>query len=75
MARPLPGTELYETCKSNGWLTEPIIPNLGNDIRGEVYEREMIQTDEFTPGLVELKLRQLVSQAKLGVSYRVSRTH
>ncbi len=56
MARPLPGTELYDICKDNEWLTEPIIPDVSKELRGEVYEREMISTPEFTPELVEKKL-------------------
>ena len=49
MARPLPGTELHEICEKGGYLTEPILPEMGSGLRGEVYPRVMIQTEEFTP--------------------------
>ena len=29
MARPLPGTELYRICEEQGFLTDPIIPEIG----------------------------------------------
>jgi radical SAM superfamily enzyme YgiQ (UPF0313 family) len=49
MARPLPGTELYEICERGGYLTDPILPESGSGLRGEIYPRVMIQTAEFSP--------------------------
>lgn len=48
MARPLPGTELYKICEEGGYLTEPVLPDMGSTLRGEVYPRVMIQTEAFT---------------------------
>ena len=53
MARPLPGTELQEICEKNGFLTEPLLPNTGSGLRGEVFIRRMIKTDQFSPALLE----------------------
>ncbi|MFH1312585.1 MAG: radical SAM protein [Candidatus Eisenbacteria bacterium] len=53
MARPLPGTELYETCERKGYLTEPVLPEMGNQLRGEVYPRVMIRTELFGPDDLE----------------------
>jgi magnesium-protoporphyrin IX monomethyl ester (oxidative) cyclase len=53
LARPLPGTELHDICEKGGHLTEPILPEMGSGLRGEVYPRIMIQTDEFTPADLE----------------------
>jgi radical SAM superfamily enzyme YgiQ (UPF0313 family) len=49
MARPLPGTELHEICERYGYLTEPILPEMGNELRGEIYPRVMIRTELFGP--------------------------
>jgi hypothetical protein len=49
MARPLPGTELHEICEQGGYLSEPVLPDMGSTLRGEVYPRIMIRTHEFTP--------------------------
>jgi anaerobic magnesium-protoporphyrin IX monomethyl ester cyclase len=49
MARPLPGTELYEICEKNGYLTEPVLPALGNGLHGEIFPRIMIRTEVFGP--------------------------
>lgn len=53
MARPLPGTELHRICAEGGHLTEPVLPSAGRGLRGEIYPRVMIQTDEFTPTELE----------------------
>ena len=49
MARPLPGTELYEICEKNGYLTEPLLPDTGEALKGEVFPRVMIRTEDFGP--------------------------
>jgi anaerobic magnesium-protoporphyrin IX monomethyl ester cyclase len=53
MARPLPGTELQEICEKNGFLTEPMLPDAGSGLRGEVFIRRMIKTDLFNPDSLE----------------------
>jgi hypothetical protein len=53
MARPLPGTELQKICEDNGYLTEPFVPDAGRGLRGEVFSRRMIRTEEFTPQMLE----------------------
>jgi anaerobic magnesium-protoporphyrin IX monomethyl ester cyclase len=68
IARPLPGTELQRICEDKGYLTEPMVPNVGGSMRGEVFERRMIQTDEFT--LPELE--RLVSRFNISVGLRLS---
>jgi anaerobic magnesium-protoporphyrin IX monomethyl ester cyclase len=49
MARPLPGTDLYKICEENGYLTEPVLPDMGSMLRGEVFPRVMIRTQHFGP--------------------------
>jgi len=49
MARPLPGTELHRTCQEQGFLTEPLVPEIGRQVKGEVFARRMIATPEFSP--------------------------
>jgi anaerobic magnesium-protoporphyrin IX monomethyl ester cyclase len=49
MARPLPGTELYEICEEKGYLTEPMLPDMGSMLRTEVFPRVMIRTEHFDP--------------------------
>lgn len=56
MARPLPGTELYRLCEERGFLTDPIIPETGRFIKGEVFARRMIATPEFAPADLERKI-------------------
>ncbi|MCL2689541.1 MAG: B12-binding domain-containing radical SAM protein [Chitinispirillia bacterium] len=53
LARPLPGTRLYKICEESGYLTEPILPEIGKGLRGEMFNRQMIKTDEFSPELLE----------------------
>jgi anaerobic magnesium-protoporphyrin IX monomethyl ester cyclase len=49
LARPLPGTELYKICEKKGYLTEPLLPEIGSSLRSEIYPRVMIQTELFSP--------------------------
>ncbi|MCP4723412.1 MAG: radical SAM protein, partial [bacterium] len=49
LARPLPGTELNDICEKNGYFSDPVVPDIGSGFRGEVFSRQMIQTDDFTP--------------------------
>ena len=56
MARPLPGTELYEICEDHGFLTDPIIPEIGRRLKGEVFARRMIATGDFSPADVERRM-------------------
>jgi anaerobic magnesium-protoporphyrin IX monomethyl ester cyclase len=56
MARPLPGTELYRICEEKGYLTDPIIPEIGRSLKGEVFERRMIATPEFSPSDLEKRM-------------------
>lgn len=49
LARPLPGTELFKICEKNGYLTKPIIPEIGSKFRTEVFPRIMIKTEDFGP--------------------------
>jgi hypothetical protein len=58
MARPLPGTELYRICEEQGFLTDPIIPEIGRELKGEVFERQMIATPDFSPGDLEWRMRR-----------------
>jgi anaerobic magnesium-protoporphyrin IX monomethyl ester cyclase len=53
LARPLPGTALYDECAEKGYLSEPILPDIGAGVRSEIFMRQMIQTDEFSPQLLE----------------------
>ncbi|MCL2183888.1 MAG: B12-binding domain-containing radical SAM protein [Chitinispirillia bacterium] len=53
LARPLPGTRLYGICEENGYLTDPVLPQIGKGLRGEMFSRRMIKTDEFGPELLE----------------------
>jgi anaerobic magnesium-protoporphyrin IX monomethyl ester cyclase len=53
LARPLPGTELYDTCEKHGYFSEPVKPEIGSALKSEVFARVMIKTDDFTPALLE----------------------
>ncbi len=53
LARPLPGTPLYEICRDNDFLTEPVLPEIGKGLRGELYPRQMIKTEHFSPKELE----------------------
>jgi radical SAM superfamily enzyme YgiQ (UPF0313 family) len=53
LARPLPGTRLHKLCEDGGYLTEPVTPGIGKGLRGEMFSRRMIKTDEFDPELLE----------------------
>jgi hypothetical protein len=53
LARPLPGTRLYTLCEEGGYLTEPILPQIGKGLRGEMFCRRMIKTENFTPKQLE----------------------
>jgi hypothetical protein len=56
MARPLPGTELYRICEEGGFLTDPIVPEIGRGLKGEIFERRMIATPEFVPADIEARM-------------------
>jgi radical SAM superfamily enzyme YgiQ (UPF0313 family) len=58
LARPLPGTLLYDQCAEKGYLTDPILPDIGAGVRSEIFARRMIQTDTFTPQLLERLVTQ-----------------
>jgi hypothetical protein len=62
MARPLPGTELYEICERNGYLTEPVLPDMGSTLRGEIFPRIMIRTEHFGPRDLERRIRRFNRQ-------------
>jgi len=62
LARPLPGTPLYDECAAKGYLSEPLRPEIGAAVRSEVFSREMIQTDDFTPQLLERLVRRFNRQ-------------
>lgn len=62
MARPLPGTELYRLCAERGLLTDPIIPETGRFIKGEVFERRMIATSDFSPADLERRIARFNRQ-------------
>ena len=62
LARPLPGTELDEICRAGGYLTEPVLPNIGGDYRTEIYPRVMIKTEAFSPGDLESWVRRFNGQ-------------
>ncbi len=47
LARPLAGTRLYDICEENGYLTSPRRPQIGKGLRGEVFDRRMIETKDF----------------------------
>ncbi|MFH1219155.1 MAG: radical SAM protein [Candidatus Eisenbacteria bacterium] len=49
LARPLPGTDLNDICEEQGYLTEPVLPEIGSEYRTEIYPRVMIKTEWFTP--------------------------
>lgn len=68
MARPLPGTELYRICEDGGFLTDPIIPEIGRRLRGEVFTRRMIATPEFSPSDVERRMTRFNRQIVLAVA-------
>lgn len=53
LARPLPGTRLHKLSEEKGYLTTPMLPEIGSSLRGEIYARQMIQTEDFTPGDLE----------------------
>ncbi len=53
LARPLPGTKLYDICKNKGYLTEPLLPEIDKKYRGEIFPRVMIHTESFSPKLLE----------------------
>jgi len=53
LARPLPGTRLYKLCEENGYLTAPVLPQIGKGLRGEMFSRQMIRTESFNPELLE----------------------
>ena len=53
LARPLPGTRLHKICEENGYLTEPVLPQIGKGLRGEMFVRQMIKTKDFSPELLE----------------------
>jgi radical SAM superfamily enzyme YgiQ (UPF0313 family) len=53
LARPLPGTRLYKLCEEGGYLTEPVLPQIGKGLRGEMFSRRMIKTEDFDPKLLE----------------------
>jgi radical SAM superfamily enzyme YgiQ (UPF0313 family) len=57
LARPLPGTRLYGICEDNGYLTEPLNPQIGKGLRGEVFSRRMIKTEDFGPEDLEKWVR------------------
>jgi anaerobic magnesium-protoporphyrin IX monomethyl ester cyclase len=62
LARPLPGTELDEICRAGGYLTEPVLPDIGGDYRTEIYPRVMIKTEAFSPSDLEAWVRAFNSQ-------------
>lgn len=53
LARPLVGTELNDICEEKGYLTEPVLPEIGSGYRTEIYPRIMIKTEAFTPQALE----------------------
>ncbi|MDG5814956.1 radical SAM protein [Chitinispirillales bacterium ANBcel5] len=53
LARPLPGTSLFEMCQEKGFLTEPVLPQIGKGLRGELFARRMIRTSDFSPAQLE----------------------
>jgi radical SAM superfamily enzyme YgiQ (UPF0313 family) len=53
LARPLPGTELFTICQDNGYLTDPIRPEIGGSMKAEVFPRIMIRTESFNPSSLE----------------------
>jgi radical SAM superfamily enzyme YgiQ (UPF0313 family) len=50
---PLPGSELYEICKKNGYLVND------SDIMTMDYKKCIIQTDDFTPEYIEKKAYEM----------------
>ncbi len=58
LARPLPGTELHELSARLGYLTRPVRPDIGTGLRGEVFERVMISTPEFSPEQLQRWVRR-----------------
>ncbi len=56
MARPLPGAELYRICEDQGFLTDPVIPEIGRELKGEVFERRMIATADSSPSDLAKKM-------------------
>jgi len=53
LARPLPGTQLFEICEQGNFLTHPMVPEMGKGLRGEVFKRQMIKTKDFSPEKLE----------------------
>jgi anaerobic magnesium-protoporphyrin IX monomethyl ester cyclase len=67
MARPLPGTELFEICERKGYLTDPVLPDMGRSLRGEVFPRVMIRTEHFGPEDLEKWIRRF-NREIIGIS-------
>jgi anaerobic magnesium-protoporphyrin IX monomethyl ester cyclase len=72
MARPLPGTALYEICAKNGYLTEPVLPDMGSTLRGEVFPRVMIRTEDFGPADLERLIKRFNGQVILVLLLKTS---
>jgi anaerobic magnesium-protoporphyrin IX monomethyl ester cyclase len=62
MARPLPGTELHKICEQKGYLTDPVLPDMGSMLRGEVFPRVMIRTEHFGPEDLKTWIRRFNRQ-------------
>ncbi|MEN6576166.1 MAG: radical SAM protein [Phycisphaerales bacterium] len=67
MARPLPGTELYQICEDHGFLTDPIVPEIGRRLKGEVFARRMIATPDFSPSDVERRMTRFNRRIVLAI--------
>jgi anaerobic magnesium-protoporphyrin IX monomethyl ester cyclase len=71
LARPLPGTELHAQTARQGYLTAPVRPEIGTGLRGEVFERVMIATPEFSPALLERWVRRFNRQVMVAALVRI----
>lgn len=72
IARPLPGTEMYEICEREGWLTDPIVPDIGKGVRSEVFERRMIETPEFKPEYLEQRLGEFSKKVMITIAMKTA---
>lgn len=71
LARPLPGTEMFSLCEQNNWLTEPLLPEIGSALRGEVFERVMIKTPEFSPAYLERAMNSFNRKTIVIMLYKI----
>ncbi len=70
LARPLKGTPLYDICEKSGFLTEPIVPEIGSDLRGELFPRRMIHTPQFAPAELERWVNTFNRQVVLLICFK-----